>query len=407
MHKLRVVLLLLLVVTACEGIKPEAPLTGNWRGELAVMDGQMLPFNFRLVQSGPKEYAIEITNAEELISVDEVTIKGDSIIIKTPVFEGYIAGTFTKDRIEGKFIKESQERVVPFKAIYGQTERFEVKNEPTANVSGIWETVFEAGTDDAYLGKGVFAQNGNKVTGTFQTTTGDYRYLEGIVDGDSLKLSTFDGAHAFLFTAKIDEGVMMGHFYSGNHSKETFVGNRNMDYELPSPDSLTYLKEGFDSFSFKFPDAEGNLVSIDDPEFQGKVMVVQLMGTWCPNCLDETKFLVDYIKRNANEELAIVALAFEYAKTEAGAFKSIERLSDRIGVTYPILLAQFGSSDKGEAQEKLPMLNHVLSYPTTIFLDKKGQVRKIHTGFNGPATGEKYEVFKQEFDDEVKQLLSE
>ena len=285
MHKLGSVLLLLYVFTACEGIKPEAPSSGNWRGELAVMDGQVLPFNFRLVQSGTKEYGLEISNAEELISVEEVTIKGDSIIIKTPVFEGYIAGTFTKDRIEGKFIKESLERVVPFKAIYGQTERFEAKNGPTANVSGIWETLFEAGTDDAYLGKGVFTQNGKKVTGTFQTTTGDYRYLDGIVDGDSLKLSTFDGAHAFLFTAKIDDGVMKGNFYSGNHSKETFVGNRNMDYELPSPDSLTYLKEGFDSFSFRFPDADGNLVSIDDPQFQGKVMVVQLMGTWCPNCL--------------------------------------------------------------------------------------------------------------------------
>jgi thiol-disulfide isomerase/thioredoxin len=396
------------MITACEGIKPDAPLAGNWRGDLAVMDGQVLPFNFRLVQTGPTHYGLEIINAEELISVDEVSLKGDSIIIRTPVFEGYIAGTFTPDRMEGKFIKESQERVVPFRAIYGQTERFVSKKVPTVNVSGIWETVFEAGTDDAYLGKGVFTQNGNKVTGTFQTTTGDYRYLDGIVDGDSLKLSTFDGAHAFLFTAKIDKGgAMNGNFYSGNHSKETFVGKRNMDYELPDPDSLTYLKEGFDSFSFRFPDADGNLVSIDDPEFQGKVRVVQLMGTWCPNCLDETKFLVDYLKRNANGELAIVALAFEYAKTEAGAFKSIERLADRIGVTYPILLAQFGSSDKEEAQEKLPMLNHVLSYPTTIFLDKKGQVRKIHTGFNGPATGEKYEMFKQEFDDEVKRLLSE
>jgi thiol-disulfide isomerase/thioredoxin len=407
MHKLGVVLLLSIVVSACEGIKPEAPSEGSWRGELAVMDGQVLPFNFRLVQSGPKNYAVEITNAEELISVDEVTIKGDSIIIKTPVFEGYIAGTYTKDQIKGKFIKESLERVVPFKAIYGPTERFDAKNEPTANVSGIWETVFESGTDDAYLGKGVFSQNGKKVSGTFQTTTGDYRYLDGIVDGDSLKLSTFDGAHAFLFTAKIEVGAMKGIFYSGNHSKETFVGKRNMDYELPSPDSLTYLKEGFDSFSFRFPNADGNLVSLDDPRFKGKVVVVQLMGTWCPNCLDETKFLVDYMKRNANEELAIVALAFEYAKTEAGAFKSIARLADRIGVNYPILLAQYGSSDKEEAQQKLPMLNHVLSYPTTIFLDKQGQVRKIHTGFNGPATGEKYELFKQEFDVEVKRLLSE
>jgi thiol-disulfide isomerase/thioredoxin len=407
MHKFGAALLLWFVFTACEGIKPEAPLTGNWRGELAVMDGQTLPFNFRLVQSGPKEYDVEIINADELILVDEVSIIGDSIIIKTPVFEGYIAGVFTKNQMEGKFIKESLERVVPFKAVLGQTARFDLKGVPKANVSGIWETKFQGGTDDEYMGKGVFTQNGNRVFGTFQTTTGDYRYLDGIVDGDSLKLSTFDGAHAFLFTAEIKDSLMRGNFYSGNHSKETFVGKRNMDYELPSPDSLTFLKEGFDSFSFSFPKADGKLVSIDDPQFRGKVVVVQIMGTWCPNCLDETKFLVDYLKQNEHGELAVVALAFEYAKTEAGAFKSIERLANRIGISYPILLAQFGSSDKDKAQEKLPMLNHVLSYPTTIFLDKKGKVRKIHTGFNGPATGEKYEVFRSEFDDYVMKLLAE
>jgi hypothetical protein len=102
-----------------------------------------------------------------------------------------------------------------------------------------------------------------------------------------------------------------------------------------------------------------------------------------------------------------VALAFEYAKTEAEAFESITRLKNEVGINYPILLAQYGSSSKLKAEEKLPMLNHVLSYPTTIFIDKKGKVRKIHTGFNGPATGEKYSDFKVEFNDFINELLAE
>ena len=100
-------------------------------------------------------------------------------------------------------------------------------------------------------------------------------------------------------------------------------------------------------------------------------------------------------------------MAFEYAKTEASAFKSINRLIDNAGIEYPILLAQFGSSDKAAAQEKLPMLNHVLSYPTTIFIDKTSKVRKIHTGFNGPATGMKYVEFKNEFESFVSELVKE
>ena len=149
------------------------------------------------------------------------------------------------------------------------------------------------------------------------------------------------------------------------------------------------------------------MISLSDKEFENKVVLVQILGTWCPNCLDETKFYVDYLKENPNPNLKVIGLAFEYAKTEAKAFNGIKRLKERIGVTYPILLAQFGSSDKVLANEKLPMLNHVLSYPTTVYIDKKGDVHKIHTGFNGPATGEKHEEFKKEFKETLNKLLDQ
>ena len=71
------------------------------------------------------------------------------------------------------------------------------------------------------------------------------------------------------------------------------------------------------------------------------------------------------------------------------------------------MLAQIGSEDKKLAHEKLPMLNHIISFPTTLFIDKNGVVRKIHTGFNGPATGQKYTTFKNEFETFVSQLLEE
>ena len=131
------------------------------------------------------------------------------------------------------------------------------------------------------------------------------------------------------------------------------------------------------------------------------------MGTWCPNCLDETKYFSEYYKNNKNEQLEFVSLAFEYAKTEAKAMQAINKLKSAVDVPYPILLAQYGSSSKQKANDKLPMLNHVLSYPTTIFIDKSGNVRKIHTGFNGPATGEEYDTFVKTFEAFVQMLLEE
>jgi peroxiredoxin len=402
------VFIVTLLLFGCASNEKEVQLkSGIWQAELEVMDNQVLPFNFELNKTPNGIYNMNILNAEETIQVDEISINGDSILIKTPVFEGYMAGTFSENSISGEFIKESLDRIVPFKAKFGISERFTNTEKAITDISGIWETEFSPGTEDSYMGKGIFEQKNGKVTGTFRTTTGDYRFLEGVMDGDSLKLSAFDGAHAFLFTGSIEDSLLNGTFYSGNHFKEPFVAKRNELYELPSPDSLTFLNDGYEKLAFSFPDADGNMVSLEDARFKNKVVIVQIMGTWCPNCLDETKFLVDYLGKNKADNLEVVGLAFEYAKTSEGAQKSIKRLVERVGVPYPILLAQYGTSDKGKAQEKLPMLNHVLSYPTTIFIDKKGVVRKIHTGFNGPATGEKYVAFKREFNNFVSTLLEE
>ncbi|MDB4293570.1 TlpA family protein disulfide reductase [Maribacter sp.] len=407
MKNLAVTFVLLLLLNGCKNADPVEPAMGVWRAELSVMDNQLLPFNFKLLKSDSGKYMMEVYNAEEVINVDEIRVFNDSIVIKMPVYEGYMAGTFTKNEMKGKFIKESLDRIVPFTATFDAHSRFDTAAVASGDVSGIWETRFNTNQEDEYIAKGIFKQKGNKVTGTFETTTGDYRYLDGVIDGDSLKVSAFDGAHAFLFTAKLKDSTLNGAFYSGNHSKETMNAKRNESYILPSADSLTFLKEGYEQLAFKFPDSEGNFISLSDEQFQNKVVLIQIMGSWCPNCLDETKYYTQYLQDNPSSKLEIIALAFEYAKTQEKAFNSIKRLTDRIGVKYPVLLAQYGTSDKEEAQEKLPMLNHVLSYPTTIFVDKKGNVRKIHTGFNGPATGEKYELFKTAFDKFVKQLLDE
>ncbi|MBC8756252.1 TlpA family protein disulfide reductase [Kordia sp. YSTF-M3] len=376
---------------------------GSWRVALTLQDNKELPFIFSTTANG-----IEIHNAEERISVDDITIKDDSITIKMDVYEGVLKGKFTDaTTFSGQFIKVSLDRYVPFTATFGETKRFSnIKGDAKATITGNWETVFSPDAEaDRYIAKGIFKQNGNTVTGTFRTTTGDYRFLEGTLNGDQLQLSAFDGAHAFLFTATVTDSTMTGEFQSGNHWKEPFTAKRNETFELPDAKSLTYIKEGYDAFNFSFPDANNMMISLTDKELEGKVRIVQIMGTWCPNCLDESKYYSSYAK--SNPDVKFIGLAFEYTKTKEKAFANIERLQKRLNIPYPIVLAQFGTSDKKKAQEKLPMLNHVLSYPTTIFIDKKGKVRRIHTGFNGPATGDKYIAFKKDFENFVLELQNE
>ncbi|MEJ6791381.1 MAG: TlpA disulfide reductase family protein [Lacinutrix sp.] len=397
-------LLILSILFSCQEKQTQEFLSfDDYRAELQVSDTVFLPFTFKVKDANN----LTVFNAEEQIEVNEIEYRNDSVFIQMPVFEALLAAKIENQTLIGNFIIEGKERIVPFKA-EKNTSRFDVNTKAETDISGNWETIFSPKSEaDKYIAKGVFKQEGNQITGTFLTETGDYRFLEGVVNGNQLKLSTFDGANAFLFTGTVTDSTINGKFYSGNHWKEPFTAKRNENYELPSANELTYLNEGYDSLAFTFPDANGNLVSLTDERFKNKVVLVQIMGTWCPNCLDESKYYTEFYNKKKDKDIEIVALAFEYAKTEEKAFKGIKRLKDRIGINYPILLAQTGTTSKAKAQEKLPMLNHVLSYPTTVFVDKKGKVRKIHTGFNGPATGEKFVEFKTEFTTFIDLLLSE
>jgi thiol-disulfide isomerase/thioredoxin len=247
-----------------------------------------------------------------------------------------------------------------------------------------------------------------EVSGTFLTPTGDYRYLAGNLHGDTLLLSCFDGNHAFLFKARIDsmgQGMTQGEFWSGSNGHETWTATRNERAALPDANSLTFLKPGYDRLDFTFPDPDGKPVSIRDERFKGKVVIVQILGSWCPNCMDETNFLSPWYKKNRARGVEIIGLAYEKDPAFAASAPKLKRLMNRFDIDYPLLLA--GVNDKEKASQTLPMLNRVMAFPTTLFIDKKGKVRKIHTGFSGPGTGTYYTAFVEEFERLVDKLMNE
>jgi thiol-disulfide isomerase/thioredoxin len=134
-------------------------------------------------------------------------------------------------------------------------------------------------------------------------------------------------------------------------------------------------------------------------------VVVTLAGSWCPNCHDEAVYLQPYYLQHQSEGLEVVGLMFEQFDTTPEARDAVQRFRDRHAITYPLLLA--GIADRDDAATRLPQLNGVYAYPTTIFVDRKGLVRHIHTGFSGPATGEHFKALTQDFDNRVRALLAE
>jgi thiol-disulfide isomerase/thioredoxin len=135
------------------------------------------------------------------------------------------------------------------------------------------------------------------------------------------------------------------------------------------------------------------------------VLIVALAGSWCPNCHDEAAFLAPLYNDYRAKGLEVVSLMFEHFGDFPHAAEATQRFRQHYGIEYTTLIA--GISDKDDAAKKLPMLDRVYAFPTTIFIDRKGQVRKIHTGFSGPATGEHYTQFVNEVKTILDQLLAE
>ncbi len=308
----------------------------------------------------------------------------------------------------GNWINHSrkEKNVIPFTASFGDEDLYGCpeydKNFP---FKGKWKCLFSPNEPDSSFAIGVFNPSSHRATGTFLTETGDYRYLEGCVFGDYLQLFCFDGSHAFVFHAQVmEDSTIWGEFYSGLHHHETWIGWKDEKFRLRNADSLSFMKEGFSKIDFTFPDIENKKVSLSDEKFKNKVTVLQIMGSWCPNCMDETMFLSELYNKYNAQGLEVVALAFEKAEAFEKASWNVSRLKKKYNAKYDFLVTGFQPKDAAKA---LPMLDFFASFPTTIFIDRKGNVRKIRAGYSGPATGEEYENCKKEISGFAELLLSE
>ncbi len=383
-----------------------------WRGQISLRPDVQLPFRLEFAPNQQGGASYWLVNGKERLEIDEYTQTEDSLELDMHIFNTRVKASLAEDGdLKGYWIKDDYaDYTLPFAAEPGTAYRFSKTPEaPVANVSGKWEVTFTApeGEEPPTVATGVLEQEGTRLLGTFLTTTGDYRFLEGEVNGDKLRLSCFDGEHAFLFTATVsDENTLTeGVFYSGRSWKQPWSAIKNEQFELPDANSLTYLKEGYEKLAFSFPNLDSTLVSLEDARYQNKVVVVQLMGSWCPNCMDETLFFKDIYPRYQPRGLEIISLGYERDPGFAPASKRLLKVKQRLGIKWPMLVA--GPANKAEAAETLPMLNHVMSFPTTIIIDRAGKVRNIHTGFSGPGTGVYYERFAEEFTTLVEKLLAE
>ena len=315
-----------------------------------------------------------------------------------------------KNLVKGEWFNYSKGKdySIPIICKNGMQTRFP-SIDPNIDIYGKWEVTFDYETNPEKA-IGIFDpllycshSTVNMVKGTFLTETGDFRYLEGAVSHDSLFLSTFDGSHAFLFKSKLVNDTLWGDFLSGTHYKTKWYAVKNESFELTDPDSLTYLINQ-NPIQFSLPDLNNELYTYPNSVVNNKVTLIQIMGTWCPNCLDESNYLAQQKKR-LGDKLEIIAITFETQETIEEKITKVKSYKDHFELDYTFLIG--GKACKICANELFPMLNEIISFPTLIFIDKKGNVRRIHTGFNGPGTGKYYASFVEKTNMMLDQLIAE
>ena len=409
MHKRLLVTIIFFLLAYAVTFAQSHLKTGIWRAALKDSLGYELPFNFEIKEAAGKQQLIIINGAERL-KVTNIKQQKDSVFIHMPLFNSEFKLRTVRTGLQGKWIKHyaNRDMVMNFTAEPGQSWRFfKTAKKPSFNITGTWSAPFGAvAKKDIRIGE--FKQVGAHVTGTFLTTTGDDRYLDGIVAGNKLYLSTFDGGHAFLFIATIKDGKTMldGKDLSEYSEKTDWTAVKDPNAKLPDAYSLTYLKPGYKKIDFSFPDLEGKKVSLSDPRFKNKVVIVQMLGSWCPNCMDETPYLVSYYKKFHKKGVEVIGLAYERTSDFEKSKPLIRQVKNKFNVPYPLLITGY-TMYHDDPVKSLPMLADYKGFPTTIIIDKKGNVRKIHTGFSGPGTGKYYTEFKDEFEKLTDNLLAE
>jgi thiol-disulfide isomerase/thioredoxin len=415
----------------------QLPVDGRWDASL-VNNGPAVPFRLDISGSGPTLKGTFYDGFKPYEGTTSASYQDGVLTLKAEHYLTTINATLKNEQLTGDVLLQGPN----FHIKYG----FEAKRhvDSTANaenvpsIAGIWELPLEStsakGEKSFHL---IVKQNGADAEASILRIDGDTGAYSGTYRDGKWVLSHFDGSRPGVIeiSAKKDGTLEViqhnealkkaiegdspdtktaksaGQY--GGAPVEAATGDKLVAYRpevarakgLPEPDNFdthTTVRNANEKFTFNFPDASGKLVSSDDPRFKGKVVLAIVTGTWCPNCHDEARFLVQLDKKYRDKGLAIVALDFEEPE-EQGSLTRERAFIKEYGVNYTYLIAGAPS----EMWEKVPQAVNLNTWPATIFVGRDGLVKGIHSGFASQASGEFNDQLKAEFTTKIEQLLAD
>ena len=413
-------------------------IVGRWDSQLMASEGNSEPVAFVIaIQVVQRDLRADLLNGPSRISFTKIDWKSPNLTLRLDQYDGTIEAHCADkicDQLAGFYTRPKGSGTVKYK-FTAIRHPIELQHQPVAwkwpVLEGDWRFTFDLPEgDNERVAAARFTQGpaegtdkggvDAEINGTISPVSGDYGLMHGTIVVDDvekktqklprLTMSRFDGIHVIFLRGQVAaDGSLVGYITFNFGKPTTFNAVREGtapqptgSVALPNPETLTTVKDPAEPFHFSGIDTEtGQTVTEADPRFQGKVVIVDIFGTWCPNCHDEAPLLADLYNRYREKGLEVVGLSYEYTDDRARNERLIKLYRETYAIHFPLLLA--GTTEPGQIQKTLPQLVNFGAYPTTIFLDRQGRVHAIHAGFEGPATGNYAEV-KARFEQLVEEM---
>lgn len=381
------------------------PKTSFWWGTASLADNRQLPFHMflDLTATPPSGYFFV---GDERTPIPEITQRGDSLLLNFSEYGALMLARWQNGRLLGQYLRFREDTTsFTFAAGPATPEEAERAAKPSVPPVGAYRVYFEHGSSIDSASTATFWLKGDSIFGTILDPSGDYGLLAGVQDKNRVQLNRFTGWQALLIELEQTQGDWAGRLYVRSEKPSPF--KLKPLRELPSTahgPRQTRMKNPAAPFQFSGVTLAGDSLTSADPRLQGKVLLLDIMGSWCHNCMDAAPLLQQLYEEFHADGLEVISLAFEIKDDFAAAQKNLGMFQQRYGLTFPIIFC--GSTAKANVQARLSnQLDDFFAYPTTIFVGRDGRVHAIHVGFHGPGTGERYQAQMRHYYETVKELL--
>ena len=408
-----VCLVALSALPVSRSVAAAAPIDGLWDA-VVVANGVEIPFRFEIATKGSETQGSFFEGDRRVGSttgsVADVMLTFEYDFLNTTLelrlAGGALAGTYRNNRAGARPQDVRMRRFVPAA----------IADDNTPALAGNWEMRRNAdevtAPRDTRTWNVFLRQSGAELSGTILRVDGDVGTLVGRWQSGKLVLSHFAGERPNLFEATRNSDGTLAVTLNGNAHYLVVRSNEARAKgipEPPDPSRYTNVKDPTAPFHFAFPDLTGKLVSDTDADLRGKVMILAIGGSWCPNCHDEAPFLSELYRDYRARGLEIVALMFENDPDPKVYRPRVQSFIKRHAAQYPMLFAgtTLPTPTSKTIADALPQLVNFGAYPTTMYLGRDGRVRSVHAGFPSAATGAEHVRLKQEVRELIERLLTE